>query len=439
MKKLISLVLCMVLVLGLAAGGFAAETEEPPAPPVVTDPPAPTPTPSEPPATNPPATDPPATEPPVVTPPETTPPETNPPNPGTCTHVWGSWSGDETTHRRSCTLCGTEVSGSHSWSQTGTVLVAATCVEPGVMGYPCSGCDMYLLVEIPVSDKHTYDNKCDADCNICGETRDAGHKFSQVWTYNYDGHWHLCTVCGAKDEVRDHYPGPAATEAEDQICLTCGYVMTPRLNHTHEYEDTWSSDKTGHFHACSGCGDQKDFEVHSFDDLCDPDCNVCGYKIDTAHSWDEDWQYDNAGHWSTCILCGEVGEPQAHEPGEEATELAPQVCTICGYELAPRLEHTHAPGEDWLTDENNHRRACICGEVMDLGPHRFDAGMVNEDTTVTYVCLDCGFAVTEGEPLAESDFPWAILLVLIVLAAASAVVALVFVVKATKKPGKFSR
>lgn len=443
MKKLICLLLCAALLAGLAAGAFAAETEDPATPPVVTDPPATNPPAADPPATQPPVTEPPlvnppATDPPATNPPETTPP-TNPPTPDTCTHVWGEWNGDETTHHRSCTLCGKEVSGSHNWSQTGTVMVAPTCKEPGVMGHSCSGCDMLLLVEIPVSDKHTFDNSCDADCNICGVTREAGHKYSEAWTYNYEGHWHDCLRCGAKDELRDHYPGPAATEEEDQICLTCGYVMTPRKNHTHEYEDTLSFDKTGHFYACTGCGDQKDFEVHSFDDLCDPDCNVCGYKTETAHAWDEDWQCDENGHWSECVLCGEVGEPQPHEPGEEATEFAPQTCTVCGFELAPMLDHVHEAGEEWLTDESNHRRVCTCGEVMDLGPHNFDTGIVNEDTTVTYGCLTCGFEKTEGEPLEEADFPWGILIALMVLAAGSAVVALVFVLKATKKPRKYGK
>ena len=446
MRKLLSLLLCAALLFALAAGALATETEAPAAPPAsnppATDPPSVDPPATDPPATNPPATDPPAVDPPATDPPATNPPETTPPtNPpsGTCTHVWGEWNGDEVTHRRSCTLCGTEVSGSHNWSQTGTQLLAPTCLEPGVMGHTCSGCDMLLLVEIPVTDKHTFDNSCDADCNVCGTTRDAGHKYSQAWTSNYEGHWHACLTCGAKDELRDHYPGPAATEEEDQICLTCGYVMTPRLNHTHTYETQWTADKTGHFHACSGCGDQKDFEVHSFDDLCDPDCNVCGYKTETAHSWDEDWQCDESGHWSTCVLCDEVGEPQAHEPGDEATELAAQTCTVCGLELAPRLEHIHEAGEDWQTSEVNHWKTCACGEQLEQAPHVFDTGVVNEDTTVTYACLDCGFEKTEGEPMEEEGFPWGILLALMGLAAASAAVALIYVLKAVKKPGKFSK
>ena len=433
MKKLISLLLCAALFVTLAAAGYAAETESP-----VTDPPA-----ADTPVTNPPATEPPATEPPVTEPPATDPPATDPPatqpsGPDSCTHAWGEWSGDEMTHRRSCTLCGTEVSGSHNWNESGTVLVAATCLETGVSGHTCSGCDMLLLVEIPLSEKHTYDSACDADCNICGTTREAGHKFSEAWTRNYQGHWHACLTCGEKDELRDHYPGPAATEEEDQICLTCGYVMTPKLNHTHDYSKDWSTDKTGHWYGCTGCGDQKDFELHSYDDLCDPDCNVCGYRTETAHSWDEDWSCDETGHRSVCVLCGEESEVQEHVPGEEATELAAQLCEVCGWELAARLEHTHESDGQWQTSEVSHWQLCACGEMMEQAPHNWDTGVVNEDTTVTYTCLDCGLEKTEGEPLEEEEFPWIIILVLLVVAGVSAVVALIFVLKAAKKPGKYS-
>ncbi|MBO5852199.1 MAG: hypothetical protein J6Q74_00090, partial [Clostridia bacterium] len=36
---------------------------------------------------------------------------------------------------------------------------------------------------------HTYDNDCDADCNLCGEEREVGHNFVD----------NICTVCGAKN------------------------------------------------------------------------------------------------------------------------------------------------------------------------------------------------------------------------------------------------
>lgn len=354
-------------------------------------------------------------------------------------HTWGEWSGDTVVHVRSCAVCGKEESGNHNWSQTGTVLLEPTCTEVGIMQYPCSGCDLVLLVEIPMLSAHVYDNVCDPDCNVCGATREAGHKFSEVWSKNSGGHWHACTACGEKKDEASHYPGPAATEEKDQICLTCGYVMTVRLNHTHNYGTQWTTDKTGHWYACSGCEEQKDFELHSYDDLCDPDCNVCGYRTETAHSYDEDWQSDESGHWSVCILCHKEGEAQPHVPGAEATEEEAQLCSVCGFELAPALEHVHEGGESWRMDEENHWKECACGEITEQAAHSWDAGTINEDTTVTYVCTECQAERVEGEPAAEDEFPWIIVLVLLLVAAASAVVALVFLLRAAGKSRKVRR
>lgn len=354
-------------------------------------------------------------------------------------HTWGAWDGDTAVHKRICSVCGKEESGSHAWSQTGTVILEPTCIQVGVRQYTCSGCDMVLLEELPMLTTHAYDNVCDPDCNVCGDTRDAGHSYSEVWSKNAGGHWHACTACGGKKDESDHYPGPAATEEKDQICLTCGYVMTPRLNHTHDYSTQWATDKTGHWHGCTGCEEQKDFELHSYDDLCDPDCNVCGYKTETAHTFDEDWQSDETGHWSQCILCQETGEVQPHVPGPEATEDQPQLCTVCGFEIAPIVEHVHESGENWLTDEENHWKECDCGEKAELGAHAWDLGTVNDDTTVTYTCKICHAEKTEGEPMEEEPFPWAIILVLLLIAAASAIVALVMLLKASSKPKKKKR
>lgn len=92
------------------------------------------------------------------------------PIPKTKEHAFGAWGGDEYNHSRSCTNCGKVESGVHSW-YGGTVVLAPTCNEPGVMVYLCGGCDMVLLEEIPMRTAHVYDNDCDADCNPCGATR----------------------------------------------------------------------------------------------------------------------------------------------------------------------------------------------------------------------------------------------------------------------------
>lgn len=354
------------------------------------------------------------------------------------THTYGAWTSGSSGHSRTCTVCGATDSGSHSWAITATV--SATCKDEGTITYGCSVCGGTLEEKISKLTTHTFDNVCDPECNVCGATRDAAHKFSSVWSKNYKEHWHACTRCGQKADTGGHFAGPAATEEKDQLCLTCGYLLTPKLNHTHKYSEEWASDETGHWYACEGCEDQKDFEFHVYDNLCDPDCNICGYQPPTAHSFDEAPHSDETGHWSVCILCNEETEKEPHTPDPNAAETDAQLCTICGFEIAPAQEHVHEAGENWVTDEENHWKTCACGEKMDAAPHAWDEGTENEDTTITYVCTECGAEKTEGEPKEPSSFPLGIVLTALLVAAAGLIVALVFVLRSgRKKSGKFSK
>lgn len=342
-------------------------------------------------------------------------------------------------------------SGSGSEGETGTCkhtwvggkVIPATCKEAGYREYSCSTCGATGKEEIPKLD-HTYDNSCDAECNVCGATREVEHKPSAVWSKNSRKHWYACTVCGAQTSIADHYPGPAATEDRDQYCLTCGLLMTPKLTHTHKYAEIMTTDESGHWYTCEGCEEKGEYGAHSFDNSCDPDCNVCGYVIETAHSFDGEWFADETSHWLTCVHCGQKGEAVAHVASEGAAEEETQVCVVCGYELAPTAGHIHEPGEQWLTDEISHWRECECGEKLEAASHSWDDGTENEDGTVTYVCKECLAEKTEGEPeaIAEEEttgIPWGLVLVVLVMALAGVVVALVLVLRSNKKPGKYGR
>ena len=46
----------------------------------------------------------------------------------------------------------------------------------------------------------------------------------------------------------------------------------------------------------------------------------------------------NCQHAQTCTVCGERTTVEAHESNGPATLEAPEVCKVCGYELAPKLE-----------------------------------------------------------------------------------------------------
>jgi len=351
-------------------------------------------------------------------------------------HSFGPWDGDETSHIRVCTACGKEESGAHSWD-SGTVVLQPTCITQGVRGYQCSGCDMVLLEEIPISTKHTYDNDCDGSCNICGAVRDADHSYSKVYSKNSSGHWYTCRVCGEKINFQEHFPGPAATEEKAQLCLTCGYVMTARLNHVHNFQAEWVRDESGHWHACTGCEIQEDFQEHVYDDPCDPDCNLCGYQNQNPHRFEGNWCSDQDGHWDVCSLCGKESEKQPHIPDPESTESEPLRCSVCAFELAQVQQHVHMPGADWMTDEDNHWKICECGEVIDEAPHVWDAGTQTEDSAITYTCQICQFRSTEPIPQEKPKSSLWVIIFLGLLALAGIVAVAVLLVPSKKKQGRF--
>lgn len=182
---------------------------------------------------------------------------------------------------------------------------------------------------------HTYDNACDTDCNVCGATRTTSHNYKTVWSKDKTSHWHECSVCKDKKDVEKHTPGAEATETKAQTCTVCGYVIKAALGHKHSYASTWTTDESGHWYACSGCEEKGSYAEHDFENACDPDCSICGYTRETAHSFAEEW--DENSHWHICTGCGLKADEGIHEPGAEATADTAQTCTICGYEIAPAL------------------------------------------------------------------------------------------------------
>ena len=85
---------------------------------------------------------------------------------------------------------------------------------------------MILAKSTPMTmavDGHVYDNECDAECNVCFETREvAGHIFE------IDGHY--CDVCGEATETPVHVDAD-----EDGECDICFELM--EVPHEHTYGD----------------------------------------------------------------------------------------------------------------------------------------------------------------------------------------------------------
>lgn len=360
---------------------------------------------------------------------------------------------DEAKHKTVCSMCGAAgEEASHVWSD-GDVLTPATCLQTGTRKLVCicgatgtkvepkgkhtydNDCDTACNVcKAERTTTHTYDSACDPDCNVCGVKRNTSHSYGSSWSRDHTGHWHECTKCGEKTDFRSHYPGPAATEKNPQLCLTCDYVIAQQKEHQHSYAKKWTQDESGHWYECGTCGEKKDYSRHVYDSDCDTHCNICDYENPQAHDYGNAWEHDNRKHWNVCRTCNQKSEAEQHVPGPEASEEQAQLCSVCGYEMAPAQEHVHSFGPVWMYDSKTHWQACVCGEQSVPAAHNWDDGTKNRDKTVTYLCQQCGAENTEK----AGGLPVWVLILFLLMAAGGGAAAYYFYVLPQQKGGKFA-
>lgn len=324
---------------------------------------------------------------------------------------------DEANHQSVCTVCLKDIVSEHVW-ETKQVHKKATCKEEGSATYQCTGCKKEKTETIPKSTKHTYTHGCDKDCNVCGLTRETEHKFKKTWSANNQNHYHSCANCGEKTDIAAHVPGAAPTETNPQKCKICSYVLQPALSHTHTYSQTITMDEDAHWYDCSGCEEKKDYKAHMFDNGCDAQCDVCGFTRQTKHVNAQDWKITAEGHSNYCSVCGVIGETFAHTPGAAATETDAQLCSACGYELAPALGHSFS--SEWVQETQTHYHVCQCGEKSEEDHHQWE---VEENfTQTTYTCTVCQYQHT-----VDADIAWIWVLGGLVLVGLAATVIMIIV------------
>lgn len=218
--------------------------------------------------------------------------------------------------------------------------VTATCKDAGLTeGKRCSVCKVTLVAQqtIPTSTvPHTYDDKYDAVCNVCGYVRDA--ECAHLDTEPIVGKPATCTESGLTDGTR---------------CKTCGDILVSQeiikaTGHNYESEITAPTCTDGGYttYTChcgdSYIGDYTEILGHSIDegspdsvDRIEPTCTTSGsetryYTCDrcnepvvkeeilsaTGHT-DE---FEN-GEVCECTKCGAVDhyyDPSASPDGEDA-------------------------------------------------------------------------------------------------------------------------
>lgn len=99
-------------------------------------------------------------------------------------------------------------------------------------------------------------------------------------------------------------------------------------------------------------------------------CDVCGLYFASAdgsksitateivlpktdHSWAEGYLSDMTGHGHKCGVCGITSNTEKHASGGAATTERAEICTICGYEIAPKKPAASNDDDDDDDDDSS--------------------------------------------------------------------------------------
>lgn len=173
-------------------------------------------------------------------------------------HAFGEWSvvkaatcNEEGVYERVCS-CG-EVE-THSidkitiHTEVIDTAVDATCTQAGLTeGKHCSVCNKVIIeqVEIPMI-AHTYDNKYDAECNVCGHERvaECAHTETEVISAIAA----TCTQTGL---------------TEGKKCKKCGHILVAQETIPVQHEYYYTYDEYCHAQRCGKCDYEGTQENHT--------------------------------------------------------------------------------------------------------------------------------------------------------------------------------
>ena len=290
-------------------------------------------------------------------------------------HAWDTeWSKDNDHHWHKCKNANCDAvkdKAEHSWNE-GEVTTPPTCTAAGVKTYTCAVCsatktepvpatghtynqtkveDKYLVSAATCTAKAVYYKSC-----VCGATGTATFEHGEKnpnnhtgqlgdWQTNTDEHWKVYSCCQAQIDKAAH----AWNEGEVTTPATC----------------TTAGEKT---YTCAVCSAKKTEEIQV-----------------TGHAWDTEWSKDNDHHWHKCKNCDAITDLTAHVPGAAATETTPQLCTKCGYVIAPATHPDHTwvfvaetPATCNAAGEREHYK-CTCGRTSFKNGDVYD---INKDASV---------------------------------------------------------
>ena len=207
----------------------------------------------------------------------------------------------------------------------------------------CTGCDAMLDVENHKGGTATCTEK--AKCTVCGfaygEVSDD-HKWSPTYLYQVkEGHAWICADCKTHSQVEPHIAGPAGTPGAAVVCRDCGYIMEPAKDHVHKLTKVPAKDATctepgnPEYYTCNGCS--KLFaDAAGSKELSSATIAALGHEIS------DNWKLDKEYHWRICSRCSMVLEEtkMVHEDTDKDGK-----CETCDYLLGDEIPEDTDPTE----------------------------------------------------------------------------------------------
>ena len=341
-------------------------------------------------------------------------------NPNNHTGKLGDWQTNTDEHWKVYSCCQAQSDkAAHTWDE-GKVTTPATCTTPGEKTFTCTVCsatktepvpatghtynqtkveDKYLVSAATCTAKAVYYKSC-----VCGATSTATFEHGEKnpnnhtgqlgnWQTNTDEHWKVYSCCQAQSDKAAHtwdegkVTTPATCTAAGEKTYTCTACSAtkketiPATGHTpgaavRENKVAATCTTAGSYDEvvyCTACGNEVSRTQKTIDKL--------------AHDYDTTkWvKADENQHGHKCKNCDAITDLTAHVPGAAATETTPQLCTECGYVIAPATHPTHTwvfvaetPATCNAAGEREHYK-CACGRTSFKNG---DAYKINEDASV---------------------------------------------------------
>ena len=302
--------------------------------------------------------------------------------------------------------------------------------------------------------EHTYTNRCDQKCNVCGV---QGQKSFFGNQSNVPEFWHVylttcdttCEDCGAEREITHTYSNGADCA---RLCTVCGYER-PATGVAHTYSDLLDGENnpidgsSACDTICDVCGETREIThvylagcsrqcnvcnapnpniVHTYTDNCDADCNItgCGETRVAPHNYaaicsvkcaDCDAENENAADHiygvacdTTCNRnCGYVRTNVTHT----YDNACDATCNVCDDVRTP-ADHVYDNACDVTCNvcsaertvaDHAYDNACdttcnVCSATRTVADHVYGEEFEESEAgTKVYTCTICGAKSDSGE------------------------------------------